>query len=316
MKDKFPILIVDDDVVSRTVIEKHLQKAGFNALSAPNGAQALSLFDTTFFPIVLTDWMMPEIDGPQLCRLIRERKTDGYVFIILITARDKKTDTVVGLEAGADDYLTKPIHPEELIARINTGIRILNLEKSLKEANEAIRQLSITDPLTGCYNRGYLNDRLPEELSRSERYGRQLAIVLADIDHFKKVNDIHGHQAGDSVLKNFSQCINGQIRKKIDWIVRYGGEEFLIILPETDTRGARIVAERLCRAVADETISIGSTPIKITASFGGISVTFSERRPTVSMDALINQADEKLYISKRSGRNQVLVEDFLQAPSA
>jgi two-component system, cell cycle response regulator len=145
-------------------------------------------------------------------------KDRGYVFIILITARDSKTDIVSGLQAGADDYLTKPIHPAELVARINTGIRILSLEQSLKKANEEIRLLSITDPLTGCFNRGHLNERLPQEVSRAQRYGRPLSIILADIDHFKQVNDRYGHQVGDEVLKFFAECLKSQIRKKIDWV--------------------------------------------------------------------------------------------------
>lgn len=311
MKKDFPVLVVDDDIVSRTVVEKHLLRAGFRVATAANGSHALEQFDQQFFPIVLTDWMMPEIDGPKLCRLIREKKTDGYVFIILITARDSKRDIVSGLESGADDYLTKPIHSAELIARINTGIRILKLEQSLKTANEEIRLLSITDPLTGCYNRSYLNEHLPHELQRAQRYSHPLSIILADIDHFKKVNDTHGHQAGDEVLKAFSQCIGRQVRKKIDWVVRYGGEEFMIVLPETICLGADSIANRLRRAVENEKICFGDTTIQITASFGGTCVAFGDKSmDAVTMDQLIYSADEKLYQSKESGRNQVNIVEF------
>jgi diguanylate cyclase (GGDEF)-like protein len=255
--------------------------------------------------------MMPGIDGPHLCRLIREKKTDGYVFIILITARDSKTDIVSGLESGADDYLTKPIHPAELVARINTGIRILKLEQSLLLANEEIRLLSITDPLTGCFNRGYLNERFPQELRRAQRYSHPLSVVLADIDFFKKVNDTHGHQAGDEVLKVFARCINQQIRKKIDWVVRYGGEEFMIILPETRRLGAYSMAERLRRAVAETAITIGDDTIAITASFGGTCAAFEcKKSSNATMDELIYLADEKLYESKKGGRNCVHIADF------
>jgi diguanylate cyclase (GGDEF)-like protein len=306
MMENFPILVVDDDIVSRTVVEKHLKKAGFIVATAANGVEALEHFDRQFFPIVLTDWMMPEIDGPHLCRLIREKKTDGYVFIVLITARDSKTDIVSGLESGADDYLTKPIHPAELIARINTGIRILKLEKSLKKANEEIRLLSITDPLTGCHNRGYLNERFPQELRRAQRYSHPLSILLADIDYFKKVNDTYGHQAGDEVLKQFSDCINQQVRKKVDWVVRYGGEEFLIILPETRCLGAHSMAERLRTTIENKVIRFGEENIQITASFGGASVSFEDKRlEDVTMDQLIQMADANLYRSKEKGRNRV-----------
>jgi two-component system cell cycle response regulator len=317
MENDFTVLVVDDDVVSRTVVERHLQKAGFKVVTAANGQNALELFDRHFFPIVLTDWMMPGIDGPQLCRLIREKQTDGYVFIILVTARDSKTDIVSGLESGADDYLTKPIHPAEMVARVKTGIRILNLEQSLKTANEEIRLLSITDPLTGCYNRGYLNEHFLFEIKRAQRYSRPLSVVLADIDHFKQVNDTYGHQVGDEVLKAFASCIQNEIRKKIDWVVRYGGEEFLIVLPETPNPGAFSMAERLRQAVAATSIRVADKTIKITASFGGAcAACHNKSTENVTMDQLVNQADAQLYRAKNEGRNQTNIVEFQSNPDA
>jgi diguanylate cyclase (GGDEF)-like protein len=311
MANDFTILVVDDDIVSRTVVEKHLKKAGFQVATAANGQSALKAFDDHFFPIVLTDWMMPGIDGPQLCRLIREKQTEGYVFIILITSRDSKTDIVSGLESGADDYLTKPIHPAEMVARVNTGIRILKLEKSLKKANEEIRMLSITDPLTSCFNRGYLNEHFPHELNRAKRYSHPLSVVLVDIDHFKRINDTYGHQVGDEVLKKFASCIQKEIRKKIDWVVRYGGEEFLIVLPETLRSGAFCMAERVRESVASMEMMIGNHNLKVTASFGGACATFQNKCfQNTTMDQLINQADEQLYRSKREGRNKSYVIDL------
>ncbi len=311
MEKDFTVLVVDDDVISRKVVEKHLQKAGFNVVTAANGQNALDLFDRHFFPIVLTDWMMPSIDGPQLCRLIREKQTDGYVFIILVTARDSKTDIVSGLESGADDYLTKPIHPAEMVARVNTGIRILKLEQSLKKANEEIRLLSITDPLTLCYNRGYLNEHLLFEITRAQRYNHPLSVVLADIDRFKNVNDTYGHQVGDEVLKVFARCIQKEIRKKIDWVVRYGGEEFLIVLPETNNLGAFSMAERLRNAVSETKIKAGVYDLIITASFGGACAEFQNNHADdITMGHLINQADEQLYRSKKEGRNRVNVAEY------
>lgn len=309
----YPILVVDDDIVSRSVMKKYLNKAGFEVITAGNGKEAISLFDENFCPIVLTDWMMPEISGPELCHILREKNTDGYIYILLITAKDSKTDIVSGLEAGADDYLTKPIHPAELIARIKTGIRILKLEQSLKNANEEIRLLSITDPLTGCFNRTYLGERFPQEIVRSQRYGHNLSIVICDIDFFKRVNDSYGHQAGDSVLKSFANMINMQIRDKIDWTVRYGGEEFLIVLPETTCDGAKIMAERLRSAVERMEIEYDGQRIQITASFGGSCVQFKSQHgqplSAVSMEHLINLADEQLYKSKHEGRNRVNMDE-------
>ena len=308
METEFPIMVVDDDVVSRTLVERYLRKSGFEVACAGNGKEALCLLDQQFYPIILTDWMMPEIDGPELCRMIRDRKTDGYVFIILITARDSKTDIVSGLQSGADDYLTKPIHSAELLARIHTGIRILNLEQSLKSANEEIRLLSITDTLTGCFNRAYLKERFPQEFSRAQRYKHSLSVVIVDIDHFKRINDSYGHQAGDLVLKKIGGCLMDQVREKIDWVVRYGGEEFLVILPETDCFGALTLSERLRQAVSGLNIEYDDHMIQITASFGGACARMaSKANQAISMEQLINQADEQLYRSKREGRNRVNV---------
>lgn len=308
MTPQYPILVVDDDIVSRTVMEKYLHKAGFEVACAGNGREALMHLDQSEYRIVLTDWMMPEIDGPELCRRIRKKKTDSYIFIILITARGSKNDIVSGLESGADDYLTKPIHPAELIARINTCIRILELEKSLKNANEEIRLLSITDPLTGCFNRGYLNERLPPELGRAQRYNHPLAVLIADIDHFKHVNDTYGHQIGDRVLKCCAACIRNQLRQDVDWVVRYGGEEFLIILPETGWEGLRSVAERVRQAIEKLAIEAGDITIQITASFGGTAINPSQQHLLhITADQLINQADTQLYRSKKEGRNRTNV---------
>lgn len=313
MDTNFPVLVVDDDKIPRNVVRNYLKKAGFNVTTAENGKEALEKFDEQFFPVILTDWMMPEIDGPQLCKLIREKKTSGYVYIILITAKDAKNDIVSGLEAGADDYLTKPIHQPELMARIYTGLRILELEQSLVKANQEIHQLSITDPLTGCFNRGYLAERFPQELQRAIRYHLPLSVIIADIDFFKKVNDTYGHHAGDEVLKNFANAINNGIRKKIDWIVRYGGEEFLIILPETSCEGAIITAERLRVIVSNTPTQVDNQTINVTSSFGGTSTIFVKEPKgdeIISMEHLVNFADAQLYKSKEEGRNKVNILEF------
>jgi two-component system cell cycle response regulator len=275
-------------------------------VSVDNGQKALALFNENFFPIILTDWMMPEMDGLELCRAIRKNIYPGYVFIILLTAKDSKDDIIKGLGAGADDYLTKPFSHAELVARLNTGKRVLELEKSLKDANEEIRILSITDPLTGTYNRGYLTERLPQEIKRAKRYSRALSIIICDIDHFKKVNDTYGHLVGDEVLKDFARCIRHSIRHDVDWMARYGGEEFLIVLPETEVNGATAMAERLRGELSQRVTEAQDKQISITASFGVAGFSPNTPDEMISPEALIRKADKYLYQAKRDGRNRAM----------
>ena len=304
-KISIPILVVDDDPVSRTLLKRILIRAGYKVTAAENGREALQTLKDNFSPIVISDWMMPEMDGIEFCKAIRNTDFPGYIFFILITSRDTKDDLVLGLEAGADDYLTKPFNHTELKARLNTAERILKLEKSLKEANEAIRLLSITDPLTNSYNRGYLIQRLPQEISRAQRYSRPLSLIMSDLDHFKMINDEYGHQAGDIVLKKFVESINGKIRQGIDWMARYGGEEFLLVLPEMDLKGASILAERLRNVVSENVIDVGETQLRIAASFGVTCLDAAKITDKASPESMIKEADACLYVAKKQGRNQV-----------
>jgi diguanylate cyclase (GGDEF)-like protein len=299
-------LIVEDNPVSRKLLEKSLLKSGYQTTSVENGIQALEQLNAHFFPIVLSDWMMPEMDGPQLCRAIRKGAFPGYVFIILLTAKDSKEDIITGLRAGADDYLTKPINNAELIARLNTGFRILELEQSLKSANEEIRILSITDSLTGCYNRAYLNEKLLQEINRTKRYRHSLSIIMCDIDHFKKINDTHGHLAGDQILERFAMGLIKSVRQDLDWVARYGGEEFIMILPETDCQSALQVAERVRITIEQTRMDLSGKEVHITVSFGvtGFDVDTPEER--LSYQKIIEQADIYLYQAKEKGRNQVV----------
>ncbi len=246
------------------------------------------------------------MDGLDLCRAIRQESWEGYVYIILITAKDSQEDIVRGLEAGADDYLSKPVHPAELLARLQTGRRILELERTLKERNQEIARLSITDPLTGIYNRRYLNDTLTVEVRRALRYKRPLGLLLCDLDHFKRINDTYGHNVGDLVLKEFAGWLQGSIRGGIDWLARYGGEEFVLVLPETDLAGSFDLAERLRRLVAEKVIATPAGDITITASFGIASFTPGGPENHPAPETLLNEADQFMYQAKKSGRNRVV----------
>jgi diguanylate cyclase (GGDEF)-like protein len=306
MENLFPILIAEDDPVSRMLLEKTLAKAGYEVATVTNGREALESFSKKFFPIVLTDWMMPEMDGLQLCRAIRKNISTGYVFIFILTARDSIDNMVAGLEAGADDYLTKPINRPELMARLKTATRVLELEKSLKDANEEITILAITDTLTGCYNRTFMDDHLPKEIKRAIRYKHPISLIMLDIDNFKQVNDTYGHQAGDEVLKELVRSINRSIRGNVDWVARYGGEEFLVVFPETDFERAELLAERLRRDISQNTIRFKEKEIQITASFGVTGFTSSGTLKEVAYEAMISLADKSLYQAKEEGRNRVV----------
>jgi diguanylate cyclase (GGDEF)-like protein len=306
MKREYGILLVEDSRTQALKLQQMLEQHGYYVTHCPNGLEAMTTLLNHQISIVITDWIMPEMDGSELCRAIRKHDFGKYVYIILLTAKDSKNDIIEGLEAGADDYLTKPVDDAELIARISTAERVVRLESSLKQRNKEIAILSITDPLTKVFNRGYLNDNLPKAIKRATRYRQQLSIIICDIDHFKNVNDKHGHQAGDVVLKFYAQKLNLSLRKDLDWIARYGGEEFIIVLPETDLSGATIAAERFRLLIADMMIPVEDITIKITSSFGIASISHDTDKSYLSTEDLIKAADRCLYKAKDRGRNRTI----------
>jgi len=299
------ILLAEDDPVTRMLMTRFLKKAGYEVEAAANGSEALDKMTECYYPILVTDWEMPEMDGVALCRAVRNLQLDGYVYALLLTARDSKEHIIAGLEAGADDYLIKPVHEAELIARLNAGRRILNLEHSLRVANQRNRILSITDALTGAYNRRYLMEQLPRELERCRRYAYPLSVVMCDIDHFKMINDAGGHASGDEVLQQFAARAQKLIRGNSDWISRYGGEEFLIVLPETGLEGAVAVAEKIRAVIASTPFATRTGDVTVTASFGVASTGHNGPDLTLKVDALIRTADECLYRSKQAGRDRI-----------
>lgn len=300
----YPVLVVEDNHFLRHVLCNLLQEDGNAVTAVADGEAALAHLRQDPCPIVITDWVMPGMDGLELCRAIRSLEQDCYTYIILLTAQESKADLVTGLEAGADEYLIKPINEAELRARLKIAKRILNLERSLKQSLEELKHLSVKDPLTELYNRRFLAERLPQEIKRAARYGRNLSLIMLDIDHFKRINDNFGHFAGDGVLKLCAGMLQEAIRQDVDWAARYGGEEFLLILPETDHAGALVVAERLRERFAGAPMAVGEFEIGMTASFG-VSTWPHNRRGALGAEALLEAADRALYQAKKTGRNKV-----------
>lgn len=302
---EYPVLLVDDDPFMRKVLSDSITEMGYAVVTAVNGREALEMAGNGDYPLILSDWVMPEMDGLELCARIRATQSQQYTYIILLTSLDTRDNIVQGLEAGADEYLVKPVNTAELTVRLKTARRIIDLERSLKKSLAEIRALSLKDPLTGAFNRRYLDERLPQEIKRAYRFERPLSILMMDIDHFKSVNDTYGHHAGDLVLKASLDALTGNIRGEVDWVARYGGEEFVIVLPETPPEGMMVVAERLRKIVAGLTVEYEGKEIKITASFGAVNHLPAQQIPAVTPAQLINIADRCLYNSKQTGRNKV-----------
>lgn len=290
-----PILIVDDNRLLRSILEAGLKAAGYEVVAAENGKEALDIFNKGYYPIVMTDWVMPEMDGLDLCRAIRNDDSGRYTYIILLTSQDSKNDIIAGLEAGADEYLVKPVHQAELLTRLKTARRILSLETSLKKSMEDIASLSLIDPLTGIFNRRYMEERIPNEIKRSYRYERSLALMLVGINQFKGVTDVHGHYAGDLVLKAIAGSLTESVRKDIDWMARYGEDVFVVVLPETDASGAMILAKRLRIRIASMIIKNYNKEIKVTASIGVAGFTASQQKEGLTAQILLDNAANCLH---------------------
>jgi diguanylate cyclase (GGDEF)-like protein len=293
------------------MLERQLTRAGYVVDTAENGADALAKILNGQYHILLTDWDMPGMDGPTLCKRVREANLSTYVYILLLTGHLTTDDVVVGLGAGADDYVKKPANQAELLARLSAGSRIVTLEQSLREAKGKIELLSVTDPLVGTFNRRYLNDQILKEVERARRYGHPLAAIMADLDRFKRINDERGHQTGDEVLCRFAALAKSLIRPS-DWMARFGGEEFVVVLPETDAAGAAIVAEKIRAECAGAPIPLGSGELTVTCSFGVAALSPGDQSADVAAAEMLRQADAALYNSKHEGRNRVTIAGHYQ----
>ncbi len=306
------LLLVEDEPTQMLMTQRMLRRGGFEVETASDGATALEKLATGRFQLLVTDWEMPGMDGPTLCRKVRATRLPGYLYILLLTGQISTRSVVIGLEAGADDYVRKPADEAELLARLAAGRRIVQLEQSLRDANAQIQRLSITDPLVDTFNRRYLNEQLMQEVEQARRQPRALSAILADLDFFKSINDQHGHQVGDDVLKHFVALARSAIRENIDWVARYGGEEFVVVLPGTDLAQAVKVAEKLRELCAGSVLRTESGELRYTASFGVAALDPSPGPNGAAAEVLLRQADAALYRSKREGRNRVTVADRIR----
>jgi two-component system cell cycle response regulator len=289
------ILIVDDDRIQRRILGSQLARLGYVVREAVDGADAWNQLQQEPAPIVITDWMMPGLDGPELIARIRAAAFPGYTYSILLTSRDERTDVVAGLDAGADDYLTKPCDTNELRARVAIGARIVDLEQRLRTARD-------TDTLTGLRNRGAIVASAEAELARSQRSGALLGVALLDVDHFKRINDAYGHQVGDQALALVATTVQ-QCLRAYDLVGRWGGEELLLVLPGTTLEIAVVIAERVRAKIAATPLDlVDGRQLTITASLG---VASTEQDDQATLDQLVHAADTALYLSKAAGRNCV-----------
>jgi two-component system, cell cycle response regulator len=309
MTDAMPqlkVLVVDDSPVSRKLLEHALFAEPYSLLFAKNGQEALRLFTEHKPALVITDWMLPDLSGPELCERIRTDAHSSYTYIILLTSMTEKNSVVEGLAAGADDYLTKPFDSSELRARIGVGRRIIGLHREIDAKNKLLMEMAHTDALTGLPNRRAIEAWAARQLRGAGRHGFPLWVVHADLDHFKAINDTYGHDAGDLVLKKFSEILRNNTRAS-DISGRMGGDEFLVVMTHVDDMNIQQVVERLRKQLASGKFLFGSASVTVTASFGVAG--FQGKEPP-DFSALVRQADQALYCVKRAGRNQIKIESL------
>jgi two-component system cell cycle response regulator len=296
------VLIADDNAVSRMLLERLLSKWGYEVVQANDGAQAWEILQADDPPrLVILDWMMPGMSGPEVCREARKRVACAYAYILLVTSKEDKQDVIQGLEAGADDYLTKPFFPEELRARIRVGLRILELEDKLVASSDVLQYKATHDELTGLLNRASIADLLRRELERSKRHGGVCGMILADLDHFKQVNDTLGHGAGDAVLREAAQRFTSGVRA-YDAVGRYGGEEFLIVLPGCDLASLRQRAENILDGFRATPFAAPELSIPVRVSMGAVC---SSSWSVPNLESIVRAADHALYRAKHNGRDRV-----------
>lgn len=301
------ILVADDDRFSRLVLSKTLGSWGYEVEVAEDGLQAVAALTQDGGPqLAIIDWMMPGLDGPEVCRRVREAGVEPYRYLILLTSRTGRQDLVEGLNSGADEYLSKPFDPLELRARLRIGRRLLDLERELIQARDALHRQATHDALTGLLNRRAVLDALEEEVARARRRKIGVGVLLVDLDHFKSINDTHGHLAGDHVLVEAGRRMADVVRP-YDRVGRYGGEEFLVVVPDSDPQVLADVGERVRTAIREAPIAADGASVTVTASIGA-----NWSVEVAALDEFVRGADDALYQAKRSGRDQVVCQQLLE----
>ena len=304
--------MADDSAVYRKLVEQTLSESEYAVMFAKSGREAMDIFAKHRPSLVITDWMMPDFSGIELCENIRQQFQESYTYIIILTGMSHKSEVVKGLKSGADDYLTKPFDQEELLARAGVGSRVIELHRQIEAKNRLLEQLALTDALTDLPNRRAIEEWATRQLSGAARYGFEFWIVVADLDHFKNINDSYGHEAGDIVLKRVAEILKSSSRKS-EICGRIGGEEFLLSLSHTTGENVRLVLDRIRKEIEASKFSFGGASLAVTASFGVACFNGENAR---DLNQIISCADAALYTAKKLGRNRIEFSAVANLPRA
>lgn len=307
------LLIVDDDAINLDQLRRSAHDWGYDVETASDGVEAWTAIQKCHEPmLIIADWVMPKMDGVELCRRLRAFQPHHLRYIIMLTVRSDKNDIAAGLDAGADDYLTKPVHLKELQSRLSVGRRVLDyqyklelLTEELMRTNQELHRMVAIDGLTCIANRRHFEQRCEEEWRRATRDETPLSLIMLDIDHFKKYNDTYGHLVGDDCLKRVAEVLAATAARAGDLAARYGGEEFAVLLPNTDSVGAAVVAEALRSAISALEIEHRGSPLAIVTASAGVATIYPCREESQAPEGLLERADRALYQAKAAGRNNV-----------